>query len=119
MAARSVRLLMLLVVLMAALLLAAPRVEAGGMVPTAGRSRYVPTAANPTTASTTVARRVTVAVAVRMPAKAAEENVEVDLRGPDGQVRRFPVEGGLTTIQYRSITLRAGEAVTIHWVPAK
>ncbi len=119
MAARSVRLLMLLVVLMAALVLVVPRVEAGGMVPTAGRSRYVATAASPATTTATVARRVTVAVAVRMPAKPAEENVEVDLRGPDGQVRRFPVEGGLTAIQYRNITLRPGEAVTIHWVPAK
>src|SRR5262249_39358593 len=39
--------------------------------------------------------------------------------GPDGQVRRFPVEGGREAIQVQSVTVRAGESVTIRWTPAK
>jgi hypothetical protein len=40
--------------------------------------------------------------------------VYVNLRGPDGQVRRFPVEGGRQAIQSpQVIVLRPGSTVTV------
>jgi hypothetical protein len=56
---------------------------------------------------------VALSVTVEVPAQPAKEPVYVDLRGPDGQVRRFLVEGGREAIQYRQVTLRPGESVTI------
>ena len=44
---------------------------------------------------------------------------QVALRGPNGQLRRFPVEGGLDAIQYQQIVLRPGQSVTIQWVATK
>jgi hypothetical protein len=49
----------------------------------------------------------------------ATEALFVDIRGPDGQLRRFPVEGGNAAIQYRQVTLRRGEMLTIRWTPGK
>jgi hypothetical protein len=94
------------------------QVRAGGMVPTAGRStsRYVAPAPTPAPVVSSWARPVTFALSMTVPAK-TKENVEVDLRGPDGQVRRFVVEGGTAAIQYRNVMLRPGEALTIHWTP--
>jgi hypothetical protein len=66
-----------------------------------------------------VTHPVSVSVVVQTPAPPAKEPLEVDLVGPDGQVRRFPVEGGPAAIQYRRVVLRPGEAVTIHLAPAK
>ena len=56
---------------------------------------------------------------VAAPAQPAREPVHVDLRGPDGQVRRFAVEGGEAAIQYRQVVLRPGQSVVIRWVAAK
>jgi hypothetical protein len=55
-----------------------------------------------------------VSISVVMPAatQPAAEPTYVELRGPDGQVRRFPVEGGRDAIQYRQVVLRPGESVT-------
>jgi hypothetical protein len=39
----------------------------------------------------------------------------VDLRGPDGQVRRFAVEGGREAIQPRTVVVRPGETATIQF----
>ncbi|HZY84197.1 MAG TPA: hypothetical protein VFE78_05170 [Gemmataceae bacterium] len=65
------------------------------------------------------AAAVTVAVAVTPP-QTAKEIVYVNLRGPDGQVRRFPVEGGRESIQApQVIVLRPGATVTVRWVVSK
>jgi hypothetical protein len=57
---------------------------------------------------------------IMAPAQPATEPVYVDLRGPDGQVRRFPVEGGREAIRYQqSVVLRPGNSLTIQWVAAK
>jgi hypothetical protein len=62
---------------------------------------------------------VSVSVAVTPP-QAAKEVVYVNLRGPDGQVRRFPVEGGREAIQTpQVIVLRPGATVTVRWVVSK
>jgi hypothetical protein len=62
---------------------------------------------------------VTISFVVASPQSAAEP-VYVDLRGPDGQVRRFPVEGGREAIQYQqTVVLRPGGSLTIQWVAAK
>ena len=37
------------------------------------------------------------------------------LRGPDGQTRRFPVEGGRSAIRYTQVVVHPGQSVTIHW----
>jgi hypothetical protein len=58
-------------------------------------------------------------VVVRMSVQPPSKPFYVDLRGPDGQVRRFPVEGGRAAIRYRQVVLHPGERLTIHWVAAK
>jgi hypothetical protein len=71
------------------------------------------------TAGPTVGAPVTVSVAVTPP-QTAKEVVYVNLRGPDGQVRRFPVEGGRDAIQApQVIVLRPGGTVTVRWVVSK
>jgi hypothetical protein len=58
-------------------------------------------------------------VVVTTPIHPPSKPFYVSLRGPDGQVRRFPVEGGPAAIRYREVVLRPGETLTIHWVAAK
>jgi hypothetical protein len=41
------------------------------------------------------------------------------LRGPDGQTRRFPVEGGRASITYTQVVVQPGQSVTIYWSPAR
>jgi hypothetical protein len=43
----------------------------------------------------------------------------VNLRGPDGQVRRFALEGGSDSIQVRRLVLRPGESLTIQFALAR
>jgi hypothetical protein len=43
----------------------------------------------------------------------------VNLRSPDGQVRRFPVEGGLKAIEVTRVVIRPGQSVTIRWMAAR
>jgi hypothetical protein len=62
---------------------------------------------------------VLVSVAVTVVPQPAVESVQVNLRGPGGELRRFPVEGGRQAIQYEQIVLRPGQSVTIRWVAAK
>jgi hypothetical protein len=66
-----------------------------------------------------VVRPAAVSIVVAPPAPVVEEPLAVDLRGPDGQIRRFPVEGGRAAIQTTQVVLRPGESVTIRWVAAK
>jgi hypothetical protein len=44
--------------------------------------------------------------------------VSVDLRGPDGEVRNFPLEGGREVIQTRKVIVRPGESVTVRLTPS-
>jgi hypothetical protein len=62
---------------------------------------------------------ITVSVVVTSPPRAAAESVYVDLRGPDGQTRHFPLEGGRAAIQSSQVVLRPGQSVTIQWLAAK
>jgi hypothetical protein len=39
--------------------------------------------------------------------------VYVDIRGPDGSIRRFPLEGGRQAIHPREVIVHAGESVTV------
>jgi hypothetical protein len=45
--------------------------------------------------------------------RATQKPYYVTLRGPDGQVRRFPVEGGPASIHYTQVVVRPGQSVTI------
>jgi hypothetical protein len=60
-----------------------------------------------------------VSVAVTVAPQPATGSIQVNLRGPDGQLRRFPLEGGREAIEYEQIVLRPGQSVTIRWVAAK
>jgi hypothetical protein len=62
---------------------------------------------------------VIVSVAVTVVPQPTKGSIQVNLRGPDGQLRRFPVEGGREAIEYEQIVLRPGQSVTIRWVAAK
>jgi hypothetical protein len=62
---------------------------------------------------------VSISVVVPAAPQPAEEPTYVELRGPDGQVRRFPIEGGRDAIQYRQVALRPGESVTFQVAVAK
>jgi hypothetical protein len=59
----------------------------------------------------------TITLAVTPPV--AKEPVFVQLRGPDGNVRSFPLEGGRDAITYSSVVLRPGQSLTIHLAAAK
>jgi hypothetical protein len=57
---------------------------------------------------------VTLSVVVTPAPRPAVAPYYVDLRGPDGQVRRFPVEGGRAAIQAPPVVvLRPGETLTL------
>jgi hypothetical protein len=58
---------------------------------------------------------VSATVAVPQPARP----YYVRLRGPDGKIRRFPVEGGPASIQYTQVVVRPGQSVTISYAPAR
>jgi hypothetical protein len=103
--------------LVAALLLAVPQVRAGdrdhAAKPTAPRPQPVPI---PVVRA--MPQSMAVSVVVTMPVQPSKEQLYVNLRGPDGQVRRFPVESR-AAIQYRKVIVHAGETLTIRWAPAK
>lgn len=62
---------------------------------------------------------ITVAVTVPVPTPAASRSLVVDLRGPNGEVRSFAVEGGSAAIESRTVTVRAGESVTLRIAAAQ
>jgi hypothetical protein len=63
---------------------------------------------------------VTITIDVEKSAQPMKDSLTVRLRGPDGQVRRYPVEGGWKSIQIaRPVVLRPGQTITIRWVAAK
>jgi len=98
---------------------------AGGMAVTSAR----PTTPHPTVVAPTPVRAVSytaqreapvvIMVALTPAPQPAAEPVFVDLRGPDGQLRRFPVVGGRDAIQSPTIVLHPGQSVNIQWVAAK
>ncbi len=61
----------------------------------------------------------TVAVVVATPSQLLPPTMNVSVRGPDGQPRQFPVEGGTAAIHYRQVILHPGDMLTIRWKPAK
>jgi hypothetical protein len=62
---------------------------------------------------------LTVSVVVTPPPRPVAEPLAVDIRSPDGEVRRYPVEGGRAAIQSGQVVLRPGESVTIQWRAGK
>jgi hypothetical protein len=88
-----------------------------------GTQNSSPSYSQPQPAPAPVVRLVPVRVAISVvatPPQPAQEPVYVNLRGPDGQVRRFPVEGGRAAIQSAPVVvLRPGQSVTIRWVAAR
>jgi hypothetical protein len=101
-----------------AVLLLTPQARAGDRhhspSPTITRSQP----ATPVVASALPAPQA-VSVVVALPPQPAKKPVYVNLRGPDGQVRRFLVEGGRAAIQYRQVVLRPGQSLSIRWVSAR
>jgi hypothetical protein len=87
------------------------------------RQRTTPRpAAAPSSLPTPTARPVAEAppgrlvVSITAPAEAARPPsapLYVDIRGPDGSVRTFPVEGGRAAIQPQTVIIRPGETMTV------
>jgi hypothetical protein len=108
------------VLLAAAFLLMASQAQAGDRVRAANQpNNYYHSQTTTTPVTRTVSLLVTVSAVTTSSSQPLTEPAYVDLRGPNGEVRRFPVEGGRATIQYRQTFLRPGEMLTIHWAPAK
>jgi hypothetical protein len=55
---------------------------------------------------------------IHMEPEAAPNQVFVAVRGPDGVVRNFPLEGGLEVIRSGEVIVHAGETATIRIVAA-
>src|SRR5262249_57660651 len=97
------------------LVLLGPQVMAGG-----GGGRYHSRSRSITRSDPAPAFVARVVVAPRavsvvvMLSQAAKKPVYVNLRGPDGRVRRFLVEGGRAALEDRQVVLRPGQSVTIH-----
>ena len=62
---------------------------------------------------------MTIAVAATPTAPVAGETPSISLRGPDGQLRSFPVEGGADEMRSRIVILRPGDSLTIQWTAKK
>ena len=102
----------------AGFLLLAPPVLAGEVVRAAKRPT-APSRPAPVPVVRAAPRPVALVVVLSTSARAAPETVYVDLRGPDGSVRRFPLEGARDVIQSPQLVLRPGDSLTLHWRPAK
>jgi hypothetical protein len=63
--------------------------------------------------------RVSISIAAPAPAQPARGPLYITLRGPDGELRQFPVEGGSAAIQPTTVVIRSGGSVTIRLVTAK
>jgi hypothetical protein len=67
----------------------------------------------------TVSQPVTVSVTVK-PVEAPKPPKFVNLRGPDGKVRRYPLEGDIIVLSPGAqVSVRPGRSLTIWWVAAK
>ncbi len=98
------------------LLAAAPAL--GGEHVRAGRQAPAPSQPAPMPVGRVVSP-VTISLVPLAPTRSASEPAYVNLRGPDGQVRRFPVEGGTAELAGRVVVLRPGDSLTIFWMPRK
>jgi hypothetical protein len=104
----------------ATFLLLVPGVLAGGSMrsgsgypsPSASAAR---SSARP--AAAPVPRWASVSATVTM--KAAPQPFYVTLRGPDGTLRRYPVEGGPASIRYTQVVVQPGQSLTIHVAPTR
>jgi hypothetical protein len=105
-------------VLLAAWMLMTSRALAGDRVHAGSQP-----AARPQPAPAPVVRRpalpVTITLTAPTPAQSATEAAYINLRGPDGRLRRFAVEGGASEMQSRVVVLRPGESLTIQWAVRK
>jgi len=103
----------------AAFLLLTPPVLAGGRVHSPTQATTYATSVA-TTVVRTPSQAVSISIVVTPPTTPVNDPLSVRLRGPDGQVRRFPVEGGRDAIRFApTVVLRPGQSVTIRWVAAK
>jgi hypothetical protein len=101
-------------VLLAALLLAAPPALAGDRVRAPSQANYKQAQPAAAAAGRTPAAPVTISIAVpATPTPGAPDEGYISLRGPDGQTRRFAVEGGREALSSRVVVLRPGDSVTI------
>ena len=104
--------------LVAALLLTGPLALAGEHA-RAGNQSPARSQPAPAPAVHVAAVPVTISLTAPAPTQAATETAYINLRGPDGQLRRFPVEGGAAELQSRVVVLRPGESLTIQWTAKK
>jgi hypothetical protein len=102
--------------LVAAVLLVASAGLAGEHV-RAGKQSAAPSQASPP--AVRVMPSVTISLVTLPPAQAASEAASIKLRGPDGQLRRFPLEGGAPELALRVIVLRPGQSLTILYLPER
>jgi hypothetical protein len=103
----------------AAFSLMTPQVLAGGSVKAGKSNSRHPVAAAPTNRAVAPAT-VSVSLAVAAPSQQSATPGSVNLRGPDGRIRRFAVEGGPNAIQFQPVVvLRSGQTLTIQWVARK
>jgi hypothetical protein len=84
------------------------------------RKAEAPPAPTYRTAASRPAAPAAFTVVVTLPApvpalRSESPALAVDLRGPDGQLRRFAVEGGPEAIQPRTVVVRPGETATIQF----
>ncbi len=104
------------VVLSAAFLLTAPRAQAGDRV----HARSQPaTRSQPVSVSVHRPASWPVTISLTTTAQAAAEPAYISLRGPDGRLRRFPVEGGADEMPSRIVILHPGESLTLQWTARK
>jgi hypothetical protein len=67
----------------------------------------------------TASQPVTFSVMVK-PVEPPRAPVFVNLRGPDGKVRRFPLEGDIVVLSPGSqVSVRPGRSLTIWWMAVK
>ncbi|HKI36327.1 MAG TPA: hypothetical protein VKA46_31005 [Gemmataceae bacterium] len=105
-------------VLFAAYLLAVPQVLAGDR---AHAGSPPPAKAQPVSAPVVrpAPLAMTISVTTTTSTQAATDSAYITLRGPDGQLRRFAVEGGPDAVSSRVVVLRPGEAVTFRVATTK
>ena len=99
-------------VLLAAFLPTAPQTLAGEHV-RSGHQVVIQSLPAPVSGVRPAAATVNISIAAAAPAPTANEAAYVNLRGPNGQLRRFAVVGGPEALSSRVIVLRPGESLTI------
>ncbi len=114
MSRRNISLLNKAALCVSAFLLCSSPILAGDRVHSAPRPQAVSSSA----VVRTVARSATVSVTLT-PSDPAKAPKMVSLRGPDGKVQRFPLEGDVVVLTSSPVILRAGKTLTIYWVAAK